>query len=103
MENMVQAITDLMAQSDVPVFGLGPAAPLEAAPPGQRPSDSMPNAQSILCLGLPVPRGVFRSGDRANENYWRAACIYYRQIDIALLAAARLIEEHGQIALPVFG
>jgi hypothetical protein len=35
--------------------------------------------------------------------YWRAANVYYRNIDIVLTKAAAMIEEEGEIAVPVFG
>ena len=61
------------------------------------------SAQSILCFGLPVPKGVFKSGERSEWMYWRAANVYYRNIDIILTMAAAMIEEKGEIAVPVYG
>jgi epoxyqueuosine reductase QueG len=52
---------------------------------------------------MPFPKGVFYSKDRATETYWRAANIYYRNLDMILLRIARMIEEKGEVAVPVFG
>jgi epoxyqueuosine reductase QueG len=35
--------------------------------------------------------------------YWRAANIYYRNIDAVLMRAASMIEKKGEVAVPVFG
>ena len=67
------------------------------------PADLLPGAETLICLGLPVPRGIFKSGEKALRLYWRTANIYYRQIDALLLQAAGLLEETGETAVPVFG
>jgi len=54
-------------------------------------------------MGIPVPKGIFKCKERANETYWRAANIYYRHIDSMLMQLARVIEETGETAVPVFG
>ena len=63
----------------------------------------LPGVKSVLCLGVPVPRGILKSGARANENYWRTASIYYRKIDALLTQLACFLEEEKGAALPVFG
>lgn len=103
MNDMVQEIKTLFAQKSIPVFGIGKSSQLEADALGYRPSDSLPSAKSILCMGLPFPKGIFRYGDRSNEAYWRAANIYYRDVDALLMQVARMIEETGAVAVPVFG
>jgi hypothetical protein len=35
--------------------------------------------------------------------YWRAANTYYRNIDMVLMRVANIIEEKGEIAVPVYG
>ena len=57
----------------------------------------------MLCMGVPFPKGVFQYGARSNEAYWRAASVYYRDVDAILMQAARIIEEQGVVAVPVFG
>ena len=85
------------------MFGFAPASSLEREPSGSRPSDLLPGAETLICLGLPVPRGIFKSGEKTLRLYWRTANIYYRQIDALLLQAAGLVEETGETAVPVFG
>lgn len=103
MNAVLQAIKHLLTSRNIPVFGMAASSVMEGEPPGYRPSDLLPSARSILCLGTPVPRGILKCREKANENYWRAANIYYRHIDAILMEASRLMEEGGETALPVFG
>lgn len=103
MDNVIETIKEMLIQNKIPVLGIAPSEPLEKAPVGYRPSDMLPGVKSILCLGVPVPKGILQSGVRANENYWRTVSIYYRKIDAILLQIACFLEEDQDIAMPVFG
>ena len=91
------------SQSNIPVFGIARAGQLDSEPSGYRPSDLLASAESILCLGLPIPRGIFQCVGRSEWMYWRAANVYYRNIDTVLTRAAGIIEEKGKVAVPVYG
>jgi hypothetical protein len=41
------------------------AKSLENEPPGYKPSDMIDSAESILCLGIPVPKGIFQCKERS--------------------------------------
>ncbi len=103
MTKIMEEITNLFSRNNIPVFGSIKARFLGKEPSGYRPSDMLSSAQSILCFGLPVPKGVFKSGERSEWMYWRAANIYYRNIDVVLMRACSIVEEKGEIAVPVFG
>jgi len=103
MKEMEGELKNFFLQNNIPVFGTAKVGSLENEPSGYRPSDMLSSAQSILCFGLPVPKGVFKSGERSEWIYWRAANVYYRNIDIILTKAAAMIEEKGEIAVPVYG
>ncbi len=103
MDAILEQIKGLFVRHDVPVFGVAGSSRLEDAAHGYRPSDLLASTQSVLCLGVPVPKGVFTCKERANETYWRAANIYYRNIDAILMQVARIIEETGETAVPVYG
>ena len=103
MTKIIEEITNLWSRNNISVFGMAKAASLEKEPSGYRPSDMLSSAQSILCFGLPVPKGILKSGERSEWMYWRAANVYYRNIDAVLIRACSMIEEKGEIAVPVFG
>jgi hypothetical protein len=103
MDEKSGEIKALFRENNIAVFGFAPTSSLESEPFGFRPSDLLSGAKTLICLGLPVPRGIFQSGERALRLYWRTANIFYRRIDGILLQAAGLLEEAGATAVPVFG
>jgi epoxyqueuosine reductase len=103
MNEITERIKSFFLENDVSVFGIAQALSLESDPAGYRPSDMLPGARSILCMGLPFAKGIFTCRGKAEQMYWRAAAVYYRHIDATMLKAAALIEEQGETAVPVFG
>jgi hypothetical protein len=103
MTKIIEEITNLFARNNIPVFGIAKASSLEKEPSGYRPSDMLASAESILCLGIPVPKGVFKCQERSEYMYWRAASIYYRNVDTLLMRICQIIEEEGEVAVPVYG
>jgi len=103
MTKIVEEITNLFARNSVPVFGTAEASFLETEPKGYRPSDMLESAESILCLGIPVPKGIFKCQGRSEWMYWRAANIYYRNVDTILMRVCHIIEEKGEVAVPIYG
>ncbi len=104
MNSLLEKIKAFAARQDIPVYGTGRTSELEKnSPQGYRPSDLLSSAKGLVCLGVPVPKGIFRCTGKENETYWRAANIAYRSIDAMLMQMARTLEESGELALPVFG
>lgn len=103
MEQAISEIKQLLVDNEFPIFGTAESASMEDAPLGHRPSDILPDANSLLAVGLPVPRGAYQFKNKAVENVWRAHNLYYKHIDEIMLKACLLIEEHGDTAVPVFG
>jgi len=103
MRKIIEELKKLFTQNNIPVFGVARASSLENEPSGYRPSDMLASAKNILCLGVPVPKGIFKCQERSEWMYWRAANIYYRNIDMVLMQVASLIEEKREIAVPIYG
>jgi epoxyqueuosine reductase QueG len=102
MNESIEEIKKYIFQNNFPVFGISAVESLQHEPRGYRPSDMFPQARSILCLGMPVPKGIFKSEERSEWMYWRAANICYRTIDAVLIGVSSLIEEQGEVAVPVY-
>ena len=103
MREIIEELAGLFTLNNIPVFGIASASLLQDEPSGYRPHDMLASAKSILCLGIPVPKGIFKSEERSQWMYWRAANIYYRNIDAVLMRAASIIEGEGEAAVPVYG
>jgi epoxyqueuosine reductase len=102
-ETIVEKIRKIAADEQVPVWGIGRAAEMAGERPGHRPEDLLPGAQSLICLGIPVPRAVYRMPTYAVETVWRSQNLYYRRLDTLSVRIAALLEEGGERAVPVYG
>ncbi len=103
MKEVVDRIKEIAHAEGVPVLGIGPAKAMADEAPGFRPEDRLPGAQSLVCFGIPVPKGVYRPGPYGTETIWRAQSLHYRRLDSLSVRIAAIIEESGETALPVFG
>ncbi|MBM4327008.1 MAG: hypothetical protein FJ118_07575 [Deltaproteobacteria bacterium] len=103
MNELTEKIKAFLLSKDIPVFGIASVSSLANEPLGYRPSDILTGAQSILCAGIPFPKGIFQTAEKAEQTYWRAAAINYRQLDALLIQASLVIEEDGAVAVPVYG
>ena len=103
MNQIIKELRNLFSQNNIPVFGMAKAKSLENEPSGYKPSDMIDSAESILCLGIPVPKGIFQCKERSEWMYWRAANIYYRNIDVVLMRACSIVEKKGDVAVPAYG
>jgi epoxyqueuosine reductase len=103
MNQSIEEIKKCFFQNDIPVFGISAAESLQNEPRRYRPSDMLPQARSILCLGMPIPKGIFRCKERSEWMYWRAANIYYRTIDATLMKVCSILEAKEEVAVPIYG
>ena len=100
---IVDKIRKFAEEESVPVLGLGPASEMAGELPGHRPEDLLPGAQSLICFGLPIPEGVYRTPSYASEIAWRSQNLNYRRLDTLSMRIAALLEENGARAVPVYG
>jgi epoxyqueuosine reductase QueG len=103
MTEIIEEIMNVLALNNTPVFGIASVKSLENEPLGYRPCDLFASAKSILCLGMPVPKGIFQCEERSEWMYWRAANIYYRNIDAVLMRVCSIVEEKSEVAVPAYG
>lgn len=102
MDAVIEELKNLFRKNGIPVFGIADSKLLENESNGHRPSDVLSAAASMICFGLPVPRGLLKRQNKLEKNYWRMAEIYYQKLDMIAAQVAVAIESAGQTALPVF-
>lgn len=96
-------IQKILKHGHVPVWGATSAVPMENEPPGHRPSDLLPGAQSLVCFGIPVSRDVYRMRVYRDKMVWRSQNLHYRKLDTISLQISVLLEERGHQAVPIYG
>ena len=99
---LIKDIESVFSVARVPVFGAAPVTTLENGVPRYRPTDLLPGAQSVVCFGTPMPRGIYRTAGKPIEMYWRALPMRFRAADDLSLQVATVIEETGFTSSPVF-
>ena len=99
----VDAILELAAEENVAALGIGPASAMANERAGHRPEDLLPGASSLICFGLPVPEGVYRTPSHTLETVWRSQNLNYRLLDTLSVRIAALLEENGTRAVPIYG
>jgi len=100
---IAEQIRKVAEGENVPVFGIGAASVMANESPGYRPEDLLPGAQSLICFGIPVPRGVYQTPTNGLETAWRSQNLNYRRLDTLSVRFAALLEESGEQAVPIFG
>ncbi len=103
MNVILNDIAATLTSEGVSVWGTGPSDPMEDERPGCRPSDLVAGARSLICFGIPVPRGIFEQKHHVVEGNWRTQNLYYRKLDSLSVQLAARLEEDGARAVPVFG
>jgi len=100
---IVGEIRRLIEAEAVPVWGLSRASKMANEPPGHRPEDLLPGAESLICFGIPIPQAVYRMPAYGLETIWRSQNTHYRRLDTLSLRIATLLEESGARAVPTYG
>lgn len=100
MDKAWPQIAQYLDNNQVSIYGVADVRALEEAPEGHRPSDLLKGARSLICLALPVARGVYLAGPRTPKMYWRQANLHYRHLDLLASRLAAMIEgDTGAAAL----
>lgn len=100
---IIEEFQKIAKAENVSVYGIGKAAEMSNERSGYRPEDFMPGAQSVICFGIPVPRGVYSTTNYNLEATWRSQNLLYRRLDTLALRISTLLEENGARAMPIYG
>ena len=102
-ELIIDQIQKIAEIENIPVFGIGPATAMADEKPDHRPEDLLPGTKSLICFGIPVPKGVYQMPTYGLETVWRSQNILYRRLDAISMRFATLFEEYGEKAVPIYG
>ena len=102
-KKMGTEIKDFLAQRGIPLVGISGISPLPSVPEDFSPQCLLKAAKSVICYGVPIPKGVVYADSHALELYWRYCNMLYRSLDTATNQLCLMLEEHGQMASPVYG
>ena len=82
---VVDQIYNIAKAEDISVFGISPASKMANELPGYRPEDFLPDVQSLICFGIPIPHNVYSTPNYNLEIIWRSQNLLYRRLDTLAL------------------
>jgi len=96
-------IRNFLSGEGVPLMGTAEVCPLPNISETHSPQTILKEARSVICYGLPIPKGIIYAERDALLLYWRYWNITYRSLDIMTHRLCLMLEEKGHRAVPAYG
>ena len=100
---MKDEIQQLLGKHGISVVGISAARHLPGVPSDFSPHALLGNAASVICFGVPVPRGILHANAHSLMLYWRYCNMVYRTLDMAANDLCIRMEEERHVAFPLYG
>jgi epoxyqueuosine reductase QueG len=94
---------DFLAGRTISIMGVAEARQLPEAPEEFSPRFMIPAARSVICYGIPIPRGILHADHHDLSLYWRYCTMLYKSLDMASNSLSLFLEEQGHVASPLYG
>lgn len=95
------AIKDVLRKEGIFITGIAQVHPM-SVPDVVTPQAILKNAKSVICYGVPIPKGIIYADTHGLALYWRYCNMVYRWLDILSIKLAVVLEETGYTAAPVY-
>lgn len=96
-------VTDFLNDEGIPLMGISAMCQLPSVPEDFSPIAILKGAKSIICYGVPIPKGVVYADNNDLALFWRYCNMVYRFLDIASNKLCLVLEEEGHSASPIYG
>ena len=103
MNTTMQIIEDFLHHHRITIYGTCSQDKVTGNRLGYGPSDMLPLAKSVLCIGIPFPKGIYQHPKNLAMSYWWNSNLYFDMIDSLMTRLAAMIETAGHLAAPVNG
>jgi len=67
------------------------------------PQAVLHDAKSVICYGIPIPKGVLYADKHDLSLYWRYCTMVYKSLDIVSNKLCLFLEAKGHVSSPVYG
>lgn len=95
-------LRDFLKTRSVPLVGIAPISQLPNVPEDFSPEQILRGARSVVCYGVPIPRGVVHAEAHSLALYWRYCNTVYRALDISCNQLCLHLEGRGYAASPIY-
>lgn len=101
-KNIGVGIKDFLSGEGIPIMGIAAMCQLPSVRGNFSPQTILTGAKSIICYGVPIPKGITYADENDLALYWRYCNMVYRSLDIASNKVCLLLEEKGHLASPIY-
>jgi epoxyqueuosine reductase QueG len=95
-------IRTFLAGRSIPVAGIAEANQLPGIPAAFSPKSIIPDARSVICYSVPIPRGIVHAANQDLSLYWRYCATLYKSLDMSSNALSLFLEGKGYVASPLY-
>ena len=107
--DLKNALKELAKEKYVDYFGVAPVERMNNAPAGSQPQEILPEARSIISLGIKMRSGPTNANNRAYNGHRMSVAIYMKYgmdflndvLDMAAYAVFRKLIDEGYSTLPL--
>jgi len=99
-KNIGVGIKDFLSGEGIPIMGIAAMCQLPSVRGNFSPETILTGGKSIICYGVPIPKGITYADDNDLALYWRYCNTVYRSLDMASNKVCLLLEEKGHLASP---
>ena len=103
MKSSEPKILDFLTNEGITLTGTASAGHLPSVPEDFSPQVILKGAQSVICYGVPIPKGIVHADKNALVLYWRYCNMTYRFLDMVSDKLCVFLEEKGHLSTPVYG
>lgn len=103
VKDMEAEIRHFLDSEGISIAGFSEANPIPSVPEDFSPGAILKNAKSVICYGVPVPRGIIHAESNDLALYWRYCNMLYRSLDLASIRLCLALEKKGCVASPIYG
>ncbi|MFB0562398.1 MAG: hypothetical protein ACETWM_14430 [Candidatus Lokiarchaeia archaeon] len=96
-------IKDFLNSAGFPIMGIAAVLPLPSVPEDFSPQTVLNGAKSIICFGVPIPKGIIYASENSLALYWRYCNMMYRSLDTISNRLCLILEEKGYPSVPIYG
>lgn len=96
-------IRDFLVGDGFPIFGVAAVTKLSSLPVEFSPQALLEDAKSVICYGVPIPKGIIYAKENSLALYWRYCNMSYRILDSASNKVCIFLEGKGYPTVPIYG
>jgi epoxyqueuosine reductase QueG len=100
---ILNEIDRLLNKMEIPLAGISGVEEPHPGPAEFSPRNLLKDCRSVLCFGVPIPKGVLLADNDALALYWRYCNMLYRSLDTTANQLCLLLERTGHRASPIYG